>query len=231
MRLRKREGQRNQQLSDEELQRTQVLNLQDFKETARIERITSKKPAIIAATIGILLIAIGVTFPAMQSLNTRHETQARKAELEKHLQTEVKIVEEDMKCHFENLNQTNGTDENIDVIFHFRDDKLVSSTKNYKLTKSANYQGTPGELASYLSALQSFLMQISGYSVSVQTIENGSVTTTMVDYNLLDISKVPAQHQSNYRFNVLHRANQTKAEVEKSMTAIGYKCEIQKDAE
>ena len=33
--MRRRKGsQRNQQLSDEELQRTQVLNLQDFKETA-----------------------------------------------------------------------------------------------------------------------------------------------------------------------------------------------------
>jgi len=231
MRLRKREGQRNQQLSDEELQRTQVLNLQDFKETARIERITSKKPAIIAATLGVLMIAIGLTFPAMQSLTTRNQAQARKEALEQHSQKVIEVKEEDMKCHFENLNQANGTDENIDVTFHFKDDKLISSMKSYKLTKSVNYQGTPGELASYLSALQSFLMQISGYSVSVQTITDGSVTTTAVDYTLLDISKVPAQHQSNYRFNVLHRANQTKDEVEKSMTAIGYKCEIQKDAE
>ena len=220
-----RKGQRNEQLSDEELQRTQVLNLQDFKETVRIDRITSKKPAIFAATIGILLIVLGLAFPTMQSLTTRQKTQARKQQIDEKVKKEVKVVEEDVVCHWEKLNNPNGTDENIDVTFHFRDDKLVSSTKAYKLTKTPTYQGTPGELASYLQALQSFLMQISGYSVSVQTIDNGSITTTTVDYNLVDVTKIPAAHQSNYRFNVLHRANQSKEEVKASMIAISYKCE------
>lgn len=223
--MRIKKGTRNGQLSDEELQRTQVLNLQAFKETARIERITSKKPAAIMAVIGVFLIALGVTFPAIQSLTTRHEVQARKQELEKEKVKEVKIVEEDMVCHYEKLNNANGTDENIDVTFHFRDNKLTKSTKEYKLTKSANYQGEPGELQSYLKALQSFLMSIPGYSVSVQIINNGSITTTMVDYTVLDISTVPQQHQSNYRFNVLHRANDSKESVIKSMEAISYTCE------
>ena len=186
---------------------------------------TSKKPAILAATIGVLLIALGLAFPAMQSLTTRQKAQARKIELDEQVEKEVKVVEEDVKCHWEKLNNPNGTDENIDVSFHFRDDKLVESTKEYKLTKTPNYQGTPAELASYLQALQSFLMQISGYSVSVQTIDNGSITTTKVDYTLLEITKIPAAHQSNYRFNVLHRANQSKEDVTESMVAIGYKCE------
>jgi len=218
-------GQRNGQLSDEELQRTQVLNLQAFKETARIEKITSKKPAAIMAIIGVFLIALGVTFPAMQSLTTRSEVQARKVAHDEEKKKEVKIVEEDMKCHWEKLNNPNGTDENIDASFHFRDDKLVKSTKEYKLTKSANYQGEPGELASYLKALQSFLMSIQGYQVSVQVIDNGSITTTTVDYNLLDITTVPQQHQSNYRFNIVNKANDSKESVTKAMTAIGYTCE------
>ena len=223
--MRRKKMQRNQQLSDEELQRTQVLNLQAFKETARFERITSKKPAIIIATLGVLLIAIGVTFPAIQSLSTRHEVQARKQAVEKDKKEEVKIVEEDMKCHWEKLNNPNGTDENIDVTFHFKDDELQTSVKEYKLTKTPNYQSEPGELQSYLNALQSFLMQTSGYSVSVQTIDHGSITTTTVDYNLLDITKVPQQHQSNYRFNVLHRAGDSKESVKTSMAAISYTCE------
>ena len=38
-----------QQMSEEELQRTQVLNFDTFKQVARYEKISSKKPAIIVA--------------------------------------------------------------------------------------------------------------------------------------------------------------------------------------
>ena len=130
-----------------------------------------------------------------------------------------------MKCHWERLNNENGTDENIDITFHFKDDELVSATKEYILTKSATVQETPAELASYLNALQSFLMQISGYSVSVQTIENGSITTTKIDYPILDMTKVPAQHKDNYRFNITQKEGLSKDEVKTSMATIEYKCE------
>ena len=223
MRLRKK-GQRNAQLSDEELQRTQVLNLIDFKETARIERITSKKPAAILAILGVCLIALGLFFPAMQSLSTRHDVQKRVEPVE---EEEVKVVEETMICHWEHLNNPNGTDENIDVTFNFRDDKLTKSKKDYKLTKSATATTEPTELQSYLTALQSFLMQTSGYSVSVKTIDNGSITTTDVDYTLLDPTKIPATHQSNYRFDVKNKKDDSKDTVKKSMTALQYKCNIE----
>ena len=41
------------QITPEELQKTLVLNLKDFEETARIEKITSKKPALTVALIGV----------------------------------------------------------------------------------------------------------------------------------------------------------------------------------
>ena len=220
-----KKGQRNGQLSDEELQRTQVLNLKDFKETARIERIGSKKPSAILAFLGVLLIAVGVSFPAMQSMTTRHEVQARKEIREEQKTEKTKVVEEEMKCNWQRLNNANGTDEAITVTFNFKDDKLTSSVKDYKLTKSATATTEPAELTSYLTALQSFLMQINGYSVSVEKIENGSITTTSVDYTLLDINTVPAMHQQNYRFDIKSQANDSKETVKTTMVTLGYTCE------
>ncbi len=220
-----KKGQRNEQLSDEELQRTQVLNLKDFKETARIERIGSKKPSAVLATLGVLLIAVGLTFPAMQSINTRHEVQARKELRDEQKVETTKVVEEDMKCNWSRLNNANGTDENITVTFHFKDDKLTSSIKEYKLTKSAAVQTEPAELASYLAALQSFLMQTSGYSVSVEKTTDGSITTTAVDFTQLDPATIPAMHQSNYRFDVKQQANDSKDTVKTTMVTLGYTCE------
>ena len=172
MRLKKIQMQRNQQLSDEELQRTQVLNLQDFKETARIERATSKKPAIIFASIGVFLIALGMFFPSMQSLTARKEAESKRHEIEQRRTEVVEVIEEQMTCYYKSLNNANGTDENINVTFTFKDNKLVSGTKAYILTKSAGVAEEPPELSSYLAALQSFLIQITGYNVSVQTVAN-----------------------------------------------------------
>lgn len=224
--MRRRKGsQRNQQMSDEELQRTQVLNLQDFKETARIERISSKKPAAIVAFLGVCLIAVGLAFPTMQSLAARRSAEKSKQEIEKRQQDIVEVKIEKATCHFENLNNPNGTDENINITYTFEDDKLISSTKAYILTKSATATTDPPELASYLEALQSFLVQLDGYNVSVQTVSNGSITTTEVDYKRLDMATIPAQHQANYRFNVLFEANETKENVMLGMANAGYRCE------
>ena len=219
------QGQRNGQLSDEELQRTQVLNLKDFKETARIEKLSSKKPALIVAIVGLLLISIGISMPAVQSMSARKAAEEAKNEIEKRRQDEVKVVEEELTCHWERLNNENGTDEKLDATFTFKDDKLQTSKKVYRLTKSAMATTEPAELTNYLTALQSYLMQISGYKLSVQTIANGSITTTDVDYTLLNIAQVPQQHQTNYRFNVLHQVNTSKEDVSTSMTALGYTCE------
>lgn len=228
MRLFKRnQAQRNQQLSDDELQRTQVLNLQDFKETARIEKLSSKKPAIIIAAIGVLSISLGLAFPAVQSLSARRAAEKEQESVEKRKQEQKikEVKEEEITCTHSELNKSNGTDEYIEVNYKFRDDKLYASTKDYKLVKSAGVQNDPPELASYLAALQSFLMQINGYSVSVQTIEHGSITTTEVNYNILDPSRVPEAHQGNYRFNVVNQANDSKSDVKTTMIALGYTCE------
>ena len=45
-----------QQMTPEELQRTQVLNFQDVEDLANFEKRTSKKPAIIIAILGIISI-------------------------------------------------------------------------------------------------------------------------------------------------------------------------------
>ena len=45
-----------QQMSEEELQRTQVLNFETFKKIAHFEKVNSKKPAAILALLGLLLI-------------------------------------------------------------------------------------------------------------------------------------------------------------------------------
>ena len=49
-----------QELTKEQLQQTQVLNFQEVQKAIRFEKITSKKPAILVAVLGIISIIIDI---------------------------------------------------------------------------------------------------------------------------------------------------------------------------
>ena len=225
---RKRQMVRNQNVSDEELQKTQVLNLADFKETARIERVCSKKPALVVAIIGVVAISIGTLFPAVQSLNARRNAQRELNSIQPRKASRESLGEqpviEDLKCTFKDLNKANGTDEVIDVTYTFEGGKIVSLQKVYTLTQSASVKDHPAELDIYMNALQSYLIETDGYSVSVQTIPRGSITTTTAYYDHLEVDKIPEKYQENYRFDVIYQENTSKEQVKRDMATRKYSC-------
>ena len=216
-----------QAMTPEELQRTQVLNLDDVKETARIERLSSKKPSALLASFGVLLIAVGLLFPSFQSyLDGKKETTNDPVYREEEEPVVVEPVEETVNCTLEILNNPNGTDEVLTVNYVFVDDALTTYTKDYLLRQSATVTETPAELANYLSALEPFLaQQIPGYKMSLQQIANGSVTRTEVDYNLLDYNAIPMDNLTNYRFDVPFQSTATINEVRVGLTEQGYTCQ------
>ena len=55
-------------MTQQELQRTQVLNIEEVEKAARYERISSKKPAIAVAVLGVLFLAFGTTFQVATNL-------------------------------------------------------------------------------------------------------------------------------------------------------------------
>ena len=63
----KNQNVQKQKMTEEELQRTQVLNFDTFKQVARYEKLSSKKPAMIFALLGVLAILIGGGYPIVQS--------------------------------------------------------------------------------------------------------------------------------------------------------------------
>lgn len=219
-----------QSMSMDELQKTQVLNLQDFKETTRIEKLSSPIQAKILASLGAFLIAIGVALPMFQSLSERGKTptvsstefREQTNSVEKN---EEQIVKE-LTCRMELLNNPNGTDEVVNVDYTFNGDKITNYSKEYILRKSAAATEVPPELASYLTALEPYLaVQIPGYTLNVQQIENGSITKSVVDYATLNYTTIPEAFQTNYRFNVPYQATATYNEVKSGLETQGYMCE------
>ena len=210
-----------QQMSEEELQRTQVLNFDTFKQVARYEKVSSKKPAIVVALIGILAIIIGGSYPIVQSQmeknnESKSTMQARKKD--------NKLIASELNCTQEIPAGVNGLDQVMKIKYNFIDNKLTSFTKELTLTISpASTTGTTS-LQSFITALQPYLVQKDGYSVVVRQIENGVVTTTSVDYRSVDINTLPELNQKNNYFNVVYLADTNMESIKQDMTTQNYIC-------
>ena len=221
--MQRQESQRiQQQMSEEQLQRTQVLNLDDFKKTAKIEKMSSKKPAIVIALLGIFSILIGASYPAVNSM------MSQKKDVTKTSKTQTrKVVKENktyVKCSVSALNQPDGTDAFIDINYTFEDDKLISFIKEYKLVLTNGVTTGQAVIDGFLQALPPYLVQQPGYELTVKKLDTGISTTTKVDYKTLDVNTIPQINQENFRFNVIYVANSTKDAVIKDMQQQNYTC-------
>ena len=211
-----------QQMSEEELQRTQVLNFDTFKQVARYEKISSKKPAIIVALLGVLAIVIGGAYPIVQSQmaksneKNKSTVQARKRE--------VKPVASELTCTQTTPSVGNGLDQTITIKYNFIDNKLTSFTKELNLGLTAGTTTGQVALQDFINALQPFLVQKDGYSVTAKKIENGVVTTTSDDYKTVDINSLPEINQQNGYFNVMYLADTNMEAIKQDMTNYNYIC-------
>ena len=211
-----------QQMTEEELQRTQVLNFDTFKQVARYEKISSKKPAIIVALLGVLAIVIGGTYPLVQSQMTKKEQESKSSIQAR--KKDKKPVASELTCTQTTSLVANGLDQAINIKYNFIDNKLTSFTKELTLTISPGSTIGPSELQNFIIALQPFLVQKEGYSVTVKQIENGVVTNTSVDYKNLDINTLPEINQQNVYFNVIYLADSNRESIKQDMTNQNYIC-------
>lgn len=210
-----------QQLSEEELQRTQVLNFDDFKETARIEKIGNKKPAIIIAIIGIVSILLGTNYNGIKSLvSKKNEEPKQNVQTRKQEKKEEKVK---INCTKSNDN-SDGTTEKIVVNFELNGDSINTYEKTYTLTIIPGSINGATSLQKFKDSLTQYIIQKDGYDLSSKDIENGIEVTTKVDYDKININDIPQQTQDNYRFNVTYLKNSTKDQILEDMKNQKFSC-------
>ena len=210
-----------QQMTEEELQRTQVLNFDDFKQVARYEKISSKKPAIIVALLGILALIVGGGYPVVQSQMAKKTEEQMNSTVQSRKKT-TEVEKTKLTCVRSKAGILTGVDETLTIVYNFEDDKLTSFTKDLVLMKTSETGQT--SLQGYLTALEPYLIQQDGYKMSVKQIDNGVSTLTSVDYKNLDVNKVPELNQQNPYFNIIYIADTKKEAINQDMTNQGYIC-------
>ena len=212
------------QMSSRELQETQVLNLKDVQEIARIERRTSKKPAIIVAIVGMFFLCIGTSFKIFENL------KSREPKIEKGVVQEKKkevLVSTELKCSKIVLNNPDATDTIFDISYNFKENKLVGFTKVFSINAIANNPASSQTMQSYSIGYQSFLNQLDGYSITV--IPNQDLTqiisTVKVDLTKLDLTKLPEVQQTHFSTKIDYVVGTDRSTIENDMVTQGFTCQ------
>ena len=186
-------------MTQEELHRTQVLNLQEVEKIARFEKRTSKKPAFIVGIMGILLITFGTTFQIAKTLSEKPEPVIEKRDISTDVLMEEEVKKETtLECSQSSFNNPDGTDTIYTITYRFDEDKLVGFTKVFNVVVTPGAVQGPATVQRYLQDYQPFLNPTEGYAISVIPINNGLTTTVDVDYEKLDLTLLAPKQQEHF---------------------------------
>ena len=166
------------QVTPEELQKTLVLNLADFEETARIEKMTSKKPALIVALLGVFSIALGFSFPLVQSFTTRDKIDETKVENREEYEAKEEVVlsnEETVICNFDRM-IADGTHVTSVANITFRNGGIVAFTRTTTINPIPGNGFGPSSIQTTNTLMQPLLVQMAGYEVTVKPVSYTHLT-------------------------------------------------------
>lgn len=177
--------QNTNQMTPEELQRTQVINLKDLEEVVRIEKKTSKKPAIIIAIIGLALLMGGTGTQIAASLK---EKKLEERAIEQRREDSVKKTS--LTCSQNKLNNADGTDVVYSFRYEFEDDKVIKANKMVSVTVTPGKDKGKDTIKKLKENYEKNKLSITGYENSLSSTEKGFVLVTKIDYRRLKVDDV-----------------------------------------
>ena len=178
------------ELTKEQLQQTQVLNFQEVQRAIHFEKITSKKPAIFIAIIGLISILFGGSLQIAASLNATPKN-IQKREVKSNV--EVKKL----NCIKTTLDNPDGTNVIYNVAYKFEDDRLVEVTKLYNISATAGKEEGKKSIEKYNNEYKNLLNETPGYDISISSTSNTTmVIKVIIYYKKLDLTKLNSIQQT-----------------------------------
>lgn len=220
--------QQSNQVSQEELAKTQVLNLTDVQEIAKFERKTSKRPAVLFAIAGVLAITLGFSYPnimmAVDAMPSTVQTTYQEDDYEETILN--KVQENTTSCVLTrpaNADGTSGT-ATYNLVFN-ENDQLQSYTIIYTLDPlPGNANGLISVQNQYNSYKALDAIQIEGYTMTTTYTDTGLKAIGNVDLTKLNKAFLTEGHR-NYCFaNVPYNLGDTKEVITQQLIAGDYVC-------
>ncbi|MBR3145657.1 MAG: hypothetical protein IKF47_00145 [Bacilli bacterium] len=178
------------ELTKEQLQQTQVLNFQEVQKTIHFEKVTSKKPAILIAVIGLISILFGGSLQIATSLNAKPQNVQKR-------EVKQNVIEKNLSCIKTTLDNPDGTNTIYSITYKFEDDRLVGFTKLYNISATAGKEVGKKSIEKYIDEYKVLLNETPGYDIDISSTSNTTIAIkVIVDYKKLDLTKLNALQQT-----------------------------------
>lgn len=208
-----------QGLTPEELQQTQVLNLNDLQKTIKFEKLSSKKPALIVAAIGLVLLVFGTAYQL---------TGAMKAEKPEKRTVEKKEVVKDTKVLNSvktTLNNPDGTDTVYTITYTFEENQLIKVNKSYNVIPTPGNSGGVNTIESLKNTYKTSNSLPEGYTITLTENGDGVTIVTSIDYKKLDLTKVNSNESKAVYTGIDYQRNTDYAKIREDMLNQGFTVE------
>lgn len=215
-------------VSQEELAKTQVLNLTDVQEIAKYERKVSKRPAFLFAFAGVLAISLGFAYPnimtAIDSMPSTVSSSFVDNIEDPVLNNEVVNANPNVgSCVYTSSLNADGTQGTTTYNFNFQDGLLQSYTK-VLLLNQIQEAGLVSINNIYNTYKPLDTLQINGYQVSTTYTQTGVSVTTTIDLTQLDKTLLPVETGQVYS-SVEYNLGDAKDVIYANLSQNGYVCE------
>lgn len=206
------------ELTKEQLQQTQVLNFQEVQKAIHFEKVTSKKPAILIAIVGIICLLFGGSLQVAKSLGATSQNVQKRD-----INRNIKIEKKELNCLKTESNNPNGTNTTYSIFYKFENSKLVESTKEYTVSAIPGNEEGKKSIEQYIKEYEKLLNEATGYSIGVSSTSNTMVTVkVVVDYKKIDLTKLNEFQQTKPFTKVDYNKNSTYEKIKEDALDQGF---------
>ena len=207
------------ELTKEQLQQTQVLNYKEVQKAIHFEKVTSKKPAILIAIVGVICLLFGgslqvasVLYPEPQNIQKRDIKE--------------KIETKQLNCMKTSLNNPDGTNTIYNIVYKFENEKLAEVTKEYNVSATEGKEEGKKVIEQYIKEYENLLNETPGYSIETSSTANTTLKVkVVVDYKELDLTKLNELQQTNKYTKVDYSKNATYEKIKNEAVEEGFTVE------
>ena len=220
--------QQSSQVSQEELAKTQVLNLTDVQEIAKFERKTSKRPALLFAIAGVLSLALGFSYSNIMALVDSMPAYTKKFDAVPVVMEPVShdIVLNRASCKYTSPENPDGTIGKVtyDLVFN-ETEQLQSYTMTLEMDP---IQGNANGLVSVQTIYNTYraldVIPLEGYKSTTIYTDTGMKSSINVDLTKFNPATLTDAHNANYFAKVPYTLGTTKEVITQQLTAGNYIC-------
>lgn len=209
----------------ENLTKTQVLNLNDVEKSVKNNK-DNKKTVMIIAFVGVFAIIAGLISQFVFSGSSEEDNKPKQNNNVADKNDGKSQKNSTLVCSLEQIGNADGTDTTTSLSFVFNEGKLQNYSKTLAVNPTAgNENGALSVQYLFTNYKQYETIPINGYTIITEQNGTGIQSSVNIDLTVLDKNTLTDAHIQNGFTNVEFNLDEEKEMIKDNLVGLGYSCQ------